>query len=659
MRNVHIKRGLVSAVAGSLIMFSCSSHAQEGPKGQIEILLDNNGINYGLTSLYPMPSIKESGVSIGERERGGLEFTRTMSAGGTQFVFGHNFNFQVSVTTEVDITGFNVVDSYYSVTAGDYRDDFSDCSGGVCTSRSGNGAILQEGTSNWIYYAQDGAVVTFENRPTPTDDFNAGYGVPIAVGTLLERPNGEKITLTYYENGGCGGGCPNRRRLSSVNSNFGYQIKIEYAANTRVINSSGKNNTQEWHRVISVSGINSGVYYCDPSAIFCNDPVNLWPRATYTQSIGTIINQGGVNYAALIDGSLDSGGLRREYSFSATEWPDGWRRSGFGLFKKGNPASLVASFGNALIETVDGATTYEVPDVGDIWDVGRYALKFVDRIDPRDGERSVVVSKYSGKPLSITDENGKTTTLRYDVNDRLIYVISPEGTMSGDPMSEYGDHDGSYTTPRSGPISTPTPLTGYMQNFYDGRGNVIQVKRVSKSGAQTINTYADFPVNCPQANRKICNKPSSTRDANGNQTDYIYDAAHGGVLTEMKPGVTIGTPGSTVTARPLVVTTWAQRSAWVKNASGNLVQSPDPVWLVSTVTECQTAAGSNTPSCSATAPQTVTTYEYGASGTRESLLLKGMAVSSGGDTLRTCYGYDVFGRRISETKPNANLLVCP
>jgi YD repeat-containing protein len=55
----------------------------------------------------------------------------------------------------------------------------------------------------------------------------------------------------------------------------------------------------------------------------------------------------------------------------------------------------------------------------------------------------------------------------------------------------------------------------------------------------------------------------------------------------------------------------------------------------------------------------VTTYHYGADGTADNLLLHGKAVSSGGTTLRTCYGYDAYSRKISETAPNANLATCP
>ena len=143
------------------------------------------------------------------------------------------------------------------------------------------------------------------------------------------------------------------------------------------------------------------------------------------------------------------------------------------------------------------------------------------------------------------------------------------------------------------------------------------------------------------------------QDSNGNETDYIYDLVHGGILSEMRPAPIAGS------ARPLVLTTWSQLYGSAKNRSGMLVQSPYPIWRKATETKCQTVTGSNVATCDSAAPQTVTVYQYGAAGSRFALLVKGVGVSSGGVTLRTCYDYDIYGHSISTTKPNANLATCP
>ncbi|NCP12216.1 MAG: hypothetical protein GW859_09770, partial [Sphingomonadales bacterium] len=59
------------------------------------------------------------------------------------------------------------------------------------------------------------------------------------------------------------------------------------------------------------------------------------------------------------------------------------------------------------------------------------------------------------------------------------------------------------------------------------------------------------------------------------------------------------------------------------------------------------------------ADEVVTDYDYGPNSGPNNLWLRGVAVTADGTTLRTCYGYDANGRKISETQPNANLGSCP
>jgi YD repeat-containing protein len=155
------------------------------------------------------------------------------------------------------------------------------------------------------------------------------------------------------------------------------------------------------------------------------------------------------------------------------------------------------------------------------------------------------------------------------------------------------------------------------------------------------------------SNPVTCNKPSSETDANSNETDYTYDPVHGGITSEMQP------PPAAGAARPLKLTNWVQKTPYYKNPSGTLVASSTPIWVVNTVTECQTVAGGNTPVCDNSAPKRVTTYEYGANGTANALWPHGIAVTADGTTRRTCYSYDALGDKISETSPRAGLASCP
>jgi hypothetical protein len=81
---------------------------------------------------------------------------------------------------------------------------------------------------------------------------------------------------------------------------------------------------------------------------------------------------------------------------------------------------------------------------------------------------------------------------------------------------------------------------------------------------------------------------------------------------------------------------------------------------------CRTSAATGDPAapCAAGAADEVRIgYDYGPDSGPNNLLLRGMTVTAhdgiGIVTLRTCYGYDARGRRISETRPNANLTSCP
>jgi hypothetical protein len=251
--------------------------------------------------------------------------------------------------------------------------------------------------------------------------------------------------------------------------------------------------------------------------------------------------------------------------------------------------------------------------------------------DPLGHGSNTIPDQIYGNILKYTDENGRTFQQLLDSNCRIQYYVPPEGVLN----------------------SAGTPTSGYTQFTYDLRGNITQTTKVPKAGSSLppIVKTAGFDATC--SNPKTCNQPNWTRDALNNQTDFTYDANSGGLLSEMGPPPSSGAP------RPLKLRTYASRAGWFKNASGTLTQSADTVWLIASETLCQTVAGGNSPVCDSAAPQRVTTYEYGASGTGEALLVKGIAVSSGGTTLRACYSYDVFLRRVSQTQPNANLGACP
>lgn len=299
--------------------------------------------------------------------------------------------------------------------------------------------------------------------------------------------------------------------------------------------------------------------------------------------------------------------------------------------------------------TADQVSTQTLAD-GGTWTVYRSdttELNNPDEAAPGEGHNEIEILDPSGastyltftktSPYSMTDANGRVTQFRYEGGVPIYDPwagVSAYGAMLREATFPEGDK---YLAEYNGPFRAVTKET-----------------RTAKPGsglANLVKTYGYGSCTSP-GSYKSCGQPITITDPSGNVTNYTYDAAHGGMLTEMKPAPSAGG------ARPLVVKTYVQKYAYIKNASGSLVPAAAPIWVPSTVTECQTVAGSSTPVCDGAAPSRVTTNQYGADGTANNLLVRGVAVTADGVTRRSCFSYDALGRKISETAPNANLSVC-
>ncbi|MFL6844749.1 MAG: hypothetical protein ACJ8ER_07700 [Allosphingosinicella sp.] len=227
-------------------------------------------------------------------------------------------------------------------------------------------------------------------------------------------------------------------------------------------------------------------------------------------------------------------------------------------------------------------------------------------------EGMAVGAEFGGGLLTTLNQNGRSTTLQWD-GIELARLYHPEGNnvsygwRAGEQVSETWQ-----AKPGSG------------------------LANVAKSAG-----FAEGP-DCPTLPRKICNKPIWREDYRGNRTDYTYDPAHGGVVTETGPAVN--------GVRPQVRTEYALRRAWVYNGTG---YSPEAVsiYLPSRKAYCATGAASGW-GCAIAGDEVVTTYDYGPDSGPNNLLLRSETVTAGGVSRRTCYGYDWMGNRISTTRPN-------
>ncbi|MGF7152240.1 hypothetical protein FHS96_005909 [Sphingomonas zeicaulis] len=253
---------------------------------------------------------------------------------------------------------------------------------------------------------------------------------------------------------------------------------------------------------------------------------------------------------------------------------------------------------------------------------------FNDHTDVKAPDNTMVRYGFSGtsKPISIRNQLGLEWSFQYyqHINQALVL------TRKTDPEGNYTQY--TYENPM---VRQPT-----------------QTRMFAKPGfaLAAIGPEASFPSPC--VNPKVCEKPLTATDSNDNVTTFTYDSNHGGVLTETGPAVGGIAPQKRYT--------YAQRYAWIRDASGTAyVQAATPVWVLTRVRYCRTTAASGITCAGGAADEVIMDYEYGPNSGPNNLLLRGIVVRADNQPLRTCFGYDIHGRKISETKPRAALAVCP
>lgn len=190
---------------------------------------------------------------------------------------------------------------------------------------------------------------------------------------------------------------------------------------------------------------------------------------------------------------------------------------------------------------------------------------------------------------------------------------------------------------------------GKLTLSYDARGNRTLRTYEASDDSSLISIEAHFPDAC--GNMIFCNKPEWTEDARDNRTDYEYDPVHGGVTKVTKPADNNG-------VRPQVRYYYEQRYAWLKTSAGGYARASAPVWVLTQEEYCRTTVAVGNGCGGGASDEVVTTYDYGPDAGPNNLWLLGKTVTSEGESLTTCYTYNVFGDLLSETTPNANLSAC-
>lgn len=530
--------------------------------------------------------------------------------------------------------------------------------------KSTRGVELIGGPNPGIY-SSDGALLVFSaTRFNSALSPGNGYNAPSYLIDKVVFADGE--TWTYYYNDmyfppQTSGGVTlsqdagwRQSRIKFIVSNKGYGVQFSYAVDH--LSSAQDPDVYNWLLPVGIKYYNKAYYYCNESALVNCAAIASLPemaQLSYNQSNKSMtVSLGGVTKIFQYQRYLKFGISYTEpdLELSSVSNPsvpgsiitysyayDGGRL--YGNPGGGTTSCLPANRGfHYIIGANHGASTWQ-------YGYGAYCSSSVGyynqvyRISPTNSVARVSILPSIGQIKSYIDELGRNTVWGY-------LGFNSDGSGSG--------LGGVYP---SGFLSSKTSPEGDAIKYaYDVRGNVLEKRAVAKVGSTLADIVETWNFSSECLNPRICNKPNFHVDASGNTTSYTYDATHGGVLTETDPAVLVNGTGSVIA--PVKRYAYVQRYAWISDGGGGYVQAASPVWLLDTMRTCRTTVTVSGACAGGAADEVVTSYDYGPNSGPNNLLLRGLVVTADGKSLRTCYGYDMQGNKISETTPRAGLTQC-
>lgn len=447
-------------------------------------------------------------------------------------------------------------------------------SGTTYTSTEKDGSALTKSGSSYTFTAADGTVANFSSSYVGVYPYRNVQGNV----TSVTKPNGTTFSYSYAsmsycaasKPGGDGDICLQHQtayRISSITSNAQYRLSFQYA---------------NWDGVA-----------LDPNTVPSGSDWSGWGDITSVTLVNTAVS-GSTARSQAFSASY-SGGNSYYNITDALNQTTVYRMGTQGLAGIKLPGSasedVTVGYGAndkvATLTTPAGTTNYSYSDSGNV--------RTTTVTDPLGHATTYVfdISKQRMTAMTLPSPISKTTQWAYDGSARVTRITAPEGNYT------------SYT--------------------YDERGNAIETRLVAKpgSGLADIVTTANYDATCSSPAK--CNSPNWTVDANGNRTDYSYDAATGNVLSVQQSAATTGG------ARP--TTSYSYTSI-------------NGISMVTGSSTCSTAA-----SCAGTANETKTTIGYNANG------LPTSATTASGDnavSATVTASYDDAGNKVVQTDALGN-----
>ncbi len=499
-----------------------------------------------------------------------------------------------------------ILESTIDLRVGQATSESFKCTDGDCLSKSPRSGQLIDGFASGVYFYTEpgsGRVIRYDSKVSKSANSS---GTNFAYwATEVKYPDGEILTLDY-----------DRfqvttlirdHRLTAVNSSRGFQLRFTYVSVDPA--------NIGWRIITNVSIYRVGA----PST----------PLATRTYSTAGIIDMAGNAWS----GTFNDGFGAQAATPSGTYRPP-----------TSSADQIVAI--SAARDTNGGLLTRLIKGT-EIWNYAYSHAPNENGANNPDQPRSVTITGPLGysRTVSIHDARlispfitqemdalGRTTKYTYDNRFRVTKVQYPEGNA--------------------------------VEVVYNDLGNITKRTSIPKAGSGLANIIeeAGYPdmVQCLAEYNITCFRPLWIKDARGNITNYVWSPEHGGLLKETRPADING-------VRPEVRYEYAQRYPWYLATGGGYVRGPLPIWVKVKESLCRQGAASGNPASQCVggaSDEVITQYDYGPDSGPNDLLVRGMTVTAtnaGGslETLRTCYLYDNLGRKISETKPAANLTVCP
>ena len=564
------RRLAVLAMAGSAFAAAGTAAAQTTPPdipqvvSPLQVLPDPNGVNLSDGRIeIGLPVLSVPGAPH-------LRFDRIQNA--SPYLSGNVVNQGVEGSYD---------QRSYSIHTGGGASASFQCEDFDCTSVGGSGSTLVPVNSsmagagdNRFIEAGTGVLYHFDLRLVRTSGTNQH---PYYYASRIAYPNGELITYSYDEaTPGYPAGAV-YRRPNRIESSLGYFIALTYQGSTF--------GTNEWGSVAS-------------AAIYASAAPTTPIRSITYASDGTITEYGAGDTTGRVyhcTGCLSPLGVQIEVAAGSSQRPGETAPSTQVTATSG--ANVVASV------TRDGvAYTYAYTNLHQNSSTGVWFYDSLTVSGPN-GFQNVYATSGDGAHTtvvnSVADSLGRTTSYTYDEGIRPVSVTYPAGNS--------------------------------VSVGYDAYGNINwrTAHAVSGSGLADITQSASFPTDtCGSSGYPVlCYRPTWSRDALGNQTDYVYN--NNGQLTEQTD------PADANGVRRKTYITYA--------ASSGGISRPTVMRICGDGTTCGTNAEIRT--------------EYDYTGRGDSLLPSAISQvdSSTGTTitLTTAFTYDSAGRLLSTDGPLA------